>query len=267
MPPQRLFLDWNRPFLPSAVDYLVERYGSGGGLDMRGATVVMPGGRSARRLLELLVERAEASGRVFAPPRIVTIGKLPELLYVAKRPFASDLAQQLAWVEVLRRAAPERIAPLLPHPPEIDDLAGWLALGEMLGRLHRELAAEAMDFQSVVDCGKRIEGFGEQPRWQSLLAIRDDYLRLLDGLGLWDRQTARLFDIRQGECKTEDDIVLVGAADMNRAQRMMLDQVADRVTALVFAPERLADRFDEHGCLLSEAWQEAEIDLAEERIQ
>ena len=140
---------------------LVERFGSGGSLDLGGVIVALPGGRSSRRLLELLVERAEAGGRALVPPRIVTVGKLPELLYTAKRPFAGDLVQQLAWVEALRSAKPERLAALLPSLPEADDLATWLALGEMLGRLHRELAAEAMDFQSVVDCGGRIDGFRE----------------------------------------------------------------------------------------------------------
>ncbi|MCX7426724.1 MAG: PD-(D/E)XK nuclease family protein [Planctomycetia bacterium] len=264
---RRLFLDWTRPSLAVAVDYLVERFGAAGALDLGGVIVALPGGRSSRRLLELLVERAEAGGRTLVPPRLVTVGKLPEMLYTAKRPFAGDLVQQLAWVEALRNAKPERVAALLPSLPETDDLETWLALGEMLGRLHRELAAEAMDFQSVVDCGGRIEGFREQPRWQALLDIQAGYLRTLDGLGLWDLQTARLFAIRHGECQTEDQIVLVGTADMNRAGRMMLDQVADRVTALVFAPERLADRFDEHGCLVPGAWQDAEIELATDRIE
>jgi hypothetical protein len=41
----------------------------------------------------------------------------------------------------------------------------------------------------------------------------------------------------------------------------MLDQVADRVTTLIFAPPALADRFDAYGCLITQAWQEAPIDL------
>ena len=62
-------------------------------------------------------------------------------------------------------------------------------------------------------------------------------------------------------------IVLVGTADLNRSQRMMLDQVADRVTALVFAPEKLADRFDEHGCICPAAWLTQEIPLADEQMR
>jgi len=61
--------------------------------------------------------------------------------------------------------------------------------------------------------------------------------------------------------------VLVGTVDLNRAQRQMLDQIAGRVTALVIAPRELADRFDEHGCLVSGKWIEAQLPLADEQIE
>ena len=47
----------------------------------------------------------------------------------------------------------------------------------------------------------------------------------------------------------------------------MLDQVADRVTALVFAPEKLADRFDEHGCICPAAWLKQEIPFADDQME
>lgn len=263
----RVFLDWKQPLLVSAVEYLAERFGVSGNLEMGGATVVLPGGRSSRRLLELLVQCAESTGRALTPPKIVKVGKMPELLYTAKRPFASDLVQRLAWAEALRACDAPRLATLMAQPPEPDDLTAWLSLGEMLGRLHRELAAEALDFQNVVGAGGRIAGFGEQTRWETLVAIRAEYLAALDRLNLWDLQTARLFAIRQGECRTDQEIILVGTADLNQAQRMMLDQVADRTTALVFAPERLAERFDAYGCPVAEAWQEADIPLPDDRIE
>ena len=53
---------------------------------------------------------------------------------------------------------------------------------------------------------------------------------------------------------------------MNRSQRMILDQVADHVTALVMAPPELANRFDDHGCLRPEAWLDAPIPLKSEQI-
>ena len=47
----------------------------------------------------------------------------------------------------------------------------------------------------------------------------------------------------------------------------MLDQVADRVTALVFAPPDLAERFDEHGCIRPDKWLTHKISLSEEQIE
>ena len=267
MPINRVFLNWNRPGLAAAVDYLVDRFAMPGKLDLASVVVAMPGGRAGRRLLEILVEQAEKRQLQFCPPRIVTTGKLPELLYDAKRPFAGSLVQQLAWIEALRVSDPRHVQTIVPVAPAQDDLLAWLSLGEMLGRLHRELAAEDFDFSIVAQRGSQIEGFQEATRWQALAEIQKQYLGTLDRLGLWDLQTARLVAIRNGECHTEAQIVLIGTADLNRSQRMMLDQVADRVTTLVFAPENLADRFDEHGCLCPAEWLKQEIPLADEQIE
>ena len=267
MPIQRVFLDWDRPPLASAIGFLLERFGSRDTLDLSRLILVLPGGRAGRRLQEMLVESAETRGMLLRPPKLVTVGHLPELLYPAKRPFAGDLVQQLAWVRALGEAEPQQLKLLSASVPAADDLPGWLGLGAMLGRLHRELSAEALDFQQVAEHGAALDGFCEEPRWRMLASVQDRYLRVLDGVGLWDRQTARLFAIEHGECRTEDPIVLVGAADMNRVQQQMLDQVAGQVTALVFAPEALADRFDAHGCLRPEAWQDVCIDLADRQIE
>ena len=45
-----------------------------------------------------------------------------------------------------------------------------------------------------------------------LAELERRYLRLLDGLKVWDKQTARLFAIEHRECSTERRIVLVGLA-------------------------------------------------------
>lgn len=264
---QRVFLGWDRPGLQSAVEYLVGRFRGPGTLDLGNAIVVVPGGRAGRRLLELLVDRAEAERFALFPPTILTQGKLPELLYRAKRPFADELVQQLAWADVLRAAPPAQVGQIVSRLPEQADWAGWLALGEMLSRLHRELAADALDFAAVADCGSQLPGFPEAARWRTLAEIQNAYLRRLDALGLWDLQTARLVAIRQGECTTQADVILLATVDMNRAERLMLDQVADRVTALVIAPEALADWFDPYGCLRPEAWRDAPIALASEQIE
>ena len=264
---KRIILDWSRPALAAAVDYLVQRFSSAGQLNLENVVLALPGGRAGRRLLEILVEEAEKRQLKLRPPRIVTAGKLPELLYEAKRPFAGSLVQQVAWIEALRVSDPRQVQAIVPVLPAQDDLLAWLSLGDMLGRLHRELAAEDLDFPSVALRGSQIDGFREASRWQALAEIQKHYLATLDRLGLWDLQTARLVAIRNRECRSEAQIVLIGTADLNRSQRRMLDQVADRVTALVFALPNLADRFDEHGCISPAAWLEQKIPLAAEQIE
>jgi inactivated superfamily I helicase len=272
---KRVFLGWDRPGLAAAVDYLVGRVpghppgarGRPGTLDLGDVIVAVPGARAGRRLLELILQRAEEEGRLLAPPTILTVGRLPEQLYRAKRPFAGELVQHLAWIEALGQTDPAIVRSVVPSLPAADDLGAWLALAEMLGRLHRELAAEAQDFAAVAACGLRLPGFREAPRWQALAQVQERYLRTLDEVNLWDPQTARLVAIRNAECTTAGEIVLVGTVDLNRAVRLMLDQVASRVTALVVAPEELAERFDDYGCLRPEAWQDATIALRPEQIE
>jgi RecB family exonuclease len=264
---RRVFLGWERPALAAAADYLFERFASGEELDLEKVVVALPGGRAGRRFLEILVHEAEGRKLRLCPPRIVTAGKLPELLYTPQRPFAGGLVQQLAWIEALRRSAAKDVAAIVPAAPVENDLPAWLSLGEMLGRLHRELAAEALDFPAVAACGARIEGFREAARWHALAEVQKQYLAVLDGLELWDMQTARLVAIRNGECRTDTELVLLGTADLNRSQRMMLDQVAERVSALVLAPEEMADRFDEHGCVKPADWLAQEIPLSEGQME
>lgn len=262
----RIFLPWDQPGLAAAVDYLARQYGSASQLDLAEVVVVVPGSRAGRRLLELLVELADQRQLLFSPPTIVTVGRLPELLYVAKRPFANDLVQQLAWAEALRRSEPAHMQRLVSAAPVDGDLMSWLSLGEMLGRLHRELAADRLNFTDVATRCWQAGAPRETQRWQALVAVQRSYLDTLNALDLWDLQTARLIAIQNRECQSQARIVLVGTVDLNKTQRAMLDQLAGQVTALIFAPPELADHFDEHGCLRPEAWHDMPIPLPTDTI-
>ena len=54
----RVFLDWDRPALPAAVDWLANHHTADGVLDLSKQLLVLPGARAGRRLLELLVDHA-----------------------------------------------------------------------------------------------------------------------------------------------------------------------------------------------------------------
>ena len=237
MPITRIFLGLQQPALAATADYLFNRFGKQTPLDLRDLVVVVPGARAGRRLLEILVDRAEADSLTLTPPQITTVGQLPELLYQANKPFADDLVQQLAWADALRKFNRAKLSALVAERPDDADVERWLELGRLLHMLHRELASDGLDFADVVDRGGKLPGFAETERWLALANIQRAYLDTLDRLGLWDRQTARLFAIEHRECRSDWPILLVAAVDLNQSMRQMLDQVADRVTALVYAPD------------------------------
>jgi ATP-dependent helicase/nuclease subunit B len=268
----RRFLDWKRPALVSAAEWLREKYrrkdeASTRTLDLRGVIVVVPGGRAGRRLLELLVERAEANGLVLFPPLITTEGRLPELLYTPKRPFASELTQLLAWASALRKAPKAVLEQVILHPPPQADFTRWLELAELVRRLHTELAADGLHFGHVAKGKKEHSGYHEKSRWEALRQIQEEYLRTLDGLNQWDIQTARIVGIEKKEFEAQRDVVLLGTVDLNRAMRQILDQVADRVTALMHAPQEWDDRFDEYGCLVPAVWKNAKLPINDEQVE
>ncbi len=262
----RTFLDWAQPALPAVVEYLAQRFRRGTTLDLDNVVLVLPGGRAGRRLTELLVAYCDQQSLVLLPPEHCTVGTLPEYLYESHRPFASELTQQLAWVKSLKAVERDRCERFICRLPDDHDYVNWMDLGGLLQRQHRELAADALDFAQVARRGAAVPGFEEKERWEFLSKVQHDYLRILDDLQLWDLQTARLFAIENHLCRTDQAIVLVGTTDMTIAMRRMLDQVADQVTALIHAPEALADRFDTHGCLNPDAWQEVPIDLTTEQV-
>ncbi len=264
---ERIFLGWNRPALPAAVEYLRERFRQGERWDLDRLVIVLPGGRAGRRLRELLLAAAEAERVTLFPPRITTVGQLPELLYDRKLPFASTLVQQLAWASAIRQIAPEVLARFLTEVPRDEQDPQWLELGTLLWRQHRELAGDGLDFEQVARRGAKLDAFREAARWSALAEVQRKYLQILDGLGLWDRQTARLYAIEHRECHTHDQLLLIGAVDMNQSLRQMLDQVHRQVTVLIQADPSMADDFDEHGCVRPDRWQAATIPLHSSQIQ
>ena len=257
------FLDWKRPALESAIEYLDRTYRRQQVWDLSQVIVVLPGGRAGRRLRELMVAQAESHRRVFFPPDITTVGQLPELLYQRKRPFATPLVQKLAWASALRSASPDCLRRFLNNVPQDSADPRWFEIGSLLWNQHRELASDVLDFADVAKAGAAT---GESDRWRALSQVQSAYLATLDRLDLWDRQTARRYAIQHRECHTDRDIVLLGTVDMNRTLRVMIDQVQDRVTALIHADPQIAEFFDSHGCLLPEKWQETSIPIRDEQI-
>lgn len=256
--PHRRWLSWDQPILPSVAQQLLNDYAAGDTWDMRQILLVLPGGLARRRLNELLALTAKQQGKVLYPPRIVTLGTLPEQLYVAKYPFASDLIQQLAWVKALRSTPTPELTQVVPVPPAKQASQAWLELAKIFSGLHRELASDGLNFERVV---KALGTHPEAARWETLAKIQARYLATLDELKLWDIQTARLCALQFHEPATTQQIIVVGCVDLNRTQRGFLEQVAEQVAVWIAAPDSAAELFDEFGSLQGTAWQDFEVDI------
>lgn len=266
-----LFIGWDKPTVVTAVDELFRRFVVGDAWDMRDVIIVLPSGLAKRRLQELLALRAmgaraglesEVVGRkVMYPPQIVTVGQLPEELYVAKFPFASDLLQVLTWVSALQKTDVELLQRIVPVPPPLTASDQWLELGKLISTVHRELASDRLDFNAVAVA---LGNHPEAPRWQAMSRVQEAYLKQLDGLELWDIQTARLISLEFREPQTTKQILVVGAVDLNKTQRGFLEAVASQVEIWIAAPQSHAAMFDAFGCLNSEQWQDSVLELPDD---
>ena len=262
-------LDWNRPAVESAVERLIQRHAddTSGELDLSNLIVVFPGDRGRQCFLGRLVRESERGGLALHPPKLTTVGSLPEFLYHAKRPFASDIAERLAWIRALQEFSTAQLQPLMRNVPKDKRMQPWMPMAVLLQGLHRRLAAEVLDFQEVQRVGHEMDSFPESRRWTLLSQLQRKYYDQLDAVGLWDKQAARTFAIRNRECQTDRQILLVGAVDLNRMVREMLAQVPQQTTVFVVGDASETDAFDEFGCLRSSYWSEREIGLRDEQIQ
>ena len=284
---KRIFLGWHKPLLELTADFLIERHTDTNGLlNLKGVTVVMSGTRACNRLEEILATRAaEMKNKAWYPPEFLTLELLPEKFYKLKKPLASDLVRCVAWMKSIDRLdmeAPELRKRILPMMPA--NFEARLALGRMLARLHYDLASEGRDFIDVAKACRELNAKDEIPRWNALARLQkmyanDDPKGYLDERGLWDIQAARLFAIEQQQPEEREKIraalqrenrrfYLVGLVDMNKLQKRILKNFDSFLMPLVFAPDDppMKNRFDEFGCLITEKWCEAPIEIDEKII-
>jgi hypothetical protein len=257
--PERKFLGWERPALETAAEWLVETHGA----EMGKLVVALPGRRAGRRLLELLVERVRAVGPAgaFEPPAIVTVGRLLDEMVLTGKPFAGRLARTLTWARALSQQPAAAMKRLMAQPPGADDLPAWLALSEDVRSLHGQLAAEGLGFEQVRAEVRSHAGGAEVSRWETLVGVQQTYRKQLDALGLVDPHEARQDALQADRLDRNRNVVVIGAAELSRLQRELLDRLGTRATLLVLAPDELSDTFDDHGCVRTEAWSERELPL------
>lgn len=260
---EREFLGWEEPALPAAARRLADAHEAG---DPRlgSAMVVFPVRRAARRLRELLVREAGGRGVLLPPPRMATVGGLPETLYDPQARPAGGLLRRRTWADALRSADRERVRAVFPRPPGDDDLEGWHRVGRVVSRLHREVGREGRTFSDVAAaCAGRFSR-RETRRWEALAGVQEVYAHRLRELGVGDPQLERRRALEEGRVRASEGVEaiwLVGVVELPGVARRMLGRLDVPVRALVHAPEELAETFDELGLVQPDRWAGRELDL------
>ncbi|MEJ2540186.1 MAG: PD-(D/E)XK nuclease family protein [Gemmatimonadota bacterium] len=263
MPPH--FLDWTTDALEAAAGLLLDYRGAEGVADLSEIVVVVPGGRAGRRLKELLVEQAAVRSLRLVPPRVTTVGQLPELLFEPRAESAGRSVSTLAWARAARSQPRERLERLYGAIPPRGASAEWGRIGTQLRALHREVAGSGRSFHDVAALVRRTvpgeSGRDEVLRWEALSHIQDAVLESLEEEGLVDPDVARIDALRGERVRADGEVWLVGVTELTPITREMLARIRGQVRSLVHAPESRRDDFDDLGCLRVERWAGARVDL------
>ncbi len=256
-------------------DFLVEKGRRGATADFSAMTVVLPGARAGRRLLELLTLGSEAG--VVTPPRILTLGAWVSPGVTTSGVPAGTMARLAAWCAALGAVGADarRAIARLPVAADEEDSASdgmrWLGVARLIDSCHVELSGEGLRFEDIVRRGPLAQDFADADRWLALAAAQAEYEKVLRDAGLVDAGLATLEML--GRVQVERDllsgagaVVLAGISEMNSTARRMIDAVAERCVAVIAAPAELAERFDGYGCVIPTAWEGVRVDLADDAV-
>ncbi|GAA5510749.1 PD-(D/E)XK nuclease family protein [Novipirellula caenicola] len=257
------FLGWDAPLLPRAVDSLKSKYATTNQFDLSGLICVLPTSQSSYRFETLLKEAAKDAGLRLSLPKIITLGRLPEQLYLPRGTLAIDFEQTLAWSQVLAAANPETLKPLVPTLPTSDEADTWMELAATIRGLHEDLASNQLSFADVATV---TEAENDQRRWTLLATLFESYLKRLAAAGLADPHHERRFALSDHACKTSSTVVLIGTSDLSHLQIAMLRATQGEIVAMVAAPANEASRFDEFGCIETSKWTDYRLPIDDEQL-
>ena len=202
------------PALPAAAAHLIEHYIEGSVADLRPATLVLPGRRARRRLIELLLDAAEFRGATLIPPKATTVGHLPELLHSGAQPLADDVISRRAWSWALRNVNRRVLEKVFPRLPVSDGPTEWDELAGLLAGLHENLAREGHRFADVVKMCRSGFLFDDGTRWDVLAQVQGLYLQSLERAGVADRFEARARALESGIATRAGDLWLVSIVEL-----------------------------------------------------
>lgn len=270
---ERVFLGWDKPALLTAAAHLIEHYIEGPVADLRSATIVLPGRRARRRIIELLLDEADVRGARLIPPHATTVGNLPGLLHSNPKPFADDVISRRAWSRALRSVERDPIERVFPHLPGSESHTEWDELAGLLSGLHRDLAREGHRFADVVNFCQSGLLFDDGARWEVLDEVQRKYLQLLEQAGVADRFQTRILALDHDVTPFTGDLWLVSIVELPTVTRRLLEASGATVRTLIHAPDELgtgssdASVFDAFGLPSTDYWETAPVPVTDQILK
>ena len=179
--PERLFLDWSRPLVEQAAEWLIDRAGDQAVLDLSDQLVIVPTRNAGRRLREMLANLAAERGTAVIPPLAVP----PSILTnpedgtaISGRTSAGELEALAAWIAVLEEIDLDEFRALFPIDPPVRDFAWARGTARDLISVRRTLGEAGLGFSDVL---RRLPDEHEEiERWRDLSRLESDWLGFLD---------------------------------------------------------------------------------------
>lgn len=242
-----------------AAAWLCARWERGGFIDLSKVLVTLTGARAGRQLTAALVDEAARRATPLLLPRIVTPDGLLREILGDSASEGTEVERWWAWIGAMQGISERSRRAILPRGTRPSDLVGGVRLAQMIDRTQRALAGDGVRF---ADVARHMEGTVDRDRWAALAELDDEYQRELNHAGLTDGTRVRLARLEQRQLRAERDVVLLGVVELSGVARRTIAAMSERtrVVALVLAPETLAKRFDDLGCVVADVWTGADLE-------
>lgn len=246
----RIFLGVEEPFLHSAVERLTALNVARQSVELDRFIVVTPGARAGRRLLELLLQRAERLARPLFPPRCLTVGEVPELFVPLSLQILTPLQRKSYWYQALRAEPFQALVPLVGTRFGTGDSLAWWKLAAQCDRLREEVSGGAHSFASVLKVTEQRAGFSDSLRWEVLAKVEESYERLLTNSGVFDTTSARRRALDEGATFLPQELILIGVVDISVITRKFLERISSPLHIWCAAQESQGSGLDHLGTLI-----------------
>lgn len=262
---RRHFLDWQKPILQQAVDFLTANWNKGP-LDLQHDLIIVPTRHASRRLREALALKAAARKTAVLDGKIIT----PSTLFQpdpAQGSIADGILALAVWSLVLSRINAAEYPSLFPNGRLGKGLGSSTFVAEALHRLREFLCEEGY---TISDVAPRITDSMEPERWAELKRLDAIYLKTLSELNLQDVCTSK---IRTANApilaKDYRRICLLFVPDPPPLAVIALEKLAKQVPIEIclHAPPDFCHAFDEWGRPITDLWTtNRRVDITDETI-